>query len=161
MHLSAPLAPVRRRLRGRRPRRPARSDSPTVERLLVAARSDGDADLTGTDGEVRAWVPLPCTVAAAGTALLPVAPCGPCWPSCGASPVGLEISAARPRPVADDPGRLELRCGRDRFRLPWENPEAFRPGLDFEVPARYALAPRALRDAGRRTLYATDAESRR
>lgn len=60
-----------------------------------------------------------------------------------------------------DSDRLQIRCGRSRFKLPVQNPDEFPAVAGFEEEKFHKVSAASFRNAIHRTLFATDTESSR
>lgn len=130
---------------------PSKTTKPILNNIKLEATKEG-ATLLGTDLEVGVRIEVPgLTVEAPGTVLLPAARFGSI----------LRESSDDKLVVESDDRKTMVHGERSEFQLPSENPAEYPPVASFGETRYYELPARFLREAIRRTAFATDPESSR
>ena len=129
--------------------------SRTPKEILKNAKlqvAGGRATLIGTDQEVGIRYEIPgVETDSAGETLLPAARVTTILRELQDETVDLEI----------DENAVWIRCGHSEFRLSAEDPAEFPPVAEFNETGYFVVTGGVLREAIRRTIFATDVESTR
>lgn len=130
---------------------PSRTPRDILKNVRLAA--DGEtATLTGTDGEVGIRYAISgVEVEKPGETLLPAQRVMSILRELTEEQLTIEV----------EEGKVRIASGHSEFRLSPEDPAEFPPVADFDQEAYFAVPGDALREAIRRTLFATDVESTR
>lgn len=130
---------------------PSRTPKEILRNVKLQA-AGGKAVLIGTDQEVGIRYEIPgVETDSTGEALLPAARVISILRELQDETVTLEV----------DDGAVWIRSGHSEFRLSSEDPAEFPPVAEFQEQGYYAVNGGVLREAIRRTVFATDVESTR
>ncbi len=130
---------------------PSRSPKPILQNIKLEV-SDSGAILLATDLEIGIRIQVPgIQVEIPGSAILPLSRFGSI----------LRESTDDTLQLESDGQATLVRGQRSEFKLPAENPQEFPTVADFTEKAYHELPARVLKEAIRRTIFATDNESSR
>lgn len=130
---------------------PSRTPKDILKNVKLVAEGDA-VTLTGTDGEIGIRYTISgVEVEQPGETLLPAQRVMHILRELTEEQLALETVE----------GKIQLASGHSEFRLSPEDPAEFPPVADFEEEAYFAIPGDVLREAIRRTLFATDVESTR
>jgi DNA polymerase III subunit beta len=130
---------------------PSRTPKEILRNVKIEAR-DGSVTLSGTDQEIGIRYNLPgVEIEIPGETLLPTARMISILRELSDSSVDLELTD----------GGVQIRSGQSDFHLATEDPAEFPPIAEFEAENYLTISGNLLREAIRRTVFATDTESTR
>lgn len=130
---------------------PSRTPKDILKNVRLSAERDS-ATLTGTDSEVGIRYTIPgVEVETPGETLLPAQRVMSILRELTEEGLNIEVND----------GKVRIASGHSEFRLSPEDPAEFPPVASFDQEAYFAVPGGALREAIRRTLFATDVESTR
>lgn len=130
---------------------PSRTPKEVLKNIKLEV-AGGKATLLGTDSEVGVRYEIPgVEIASEGEVLLPAARVTAIIRELGDDSVDLSLS--------DD--AIWIKSDKSEFRLSAQDPSEFPPVAEFDEDRYAAIPGKALKDAIRRTTFATDAESSR
>ena len=130
---------------------PSRTPKEILRNVKIEAR-DGSVTLSGTDQEVGIRYNVPgVEIEVPGETLLPTARMISILRELSDSSVDLELTD----------GGVQIRSGQSDFHLATEDPAEFPPIAEFEAENYLTISGNLLREAIRRTVFATDTESTR